>query len=73
MNFMLYFTKAHKRIRKSRSTANNAGYGATNKAIMQETAIHLANLASNTAADRNIVTSISDTSKRLVAEIATET
>ena len=69
-NFKFYFTKAHKRMRKSRSTADNAGYRAANNAIMKETAIHLENLASNTPADWNIVASISETNTRLVAEIA---
>ena len=70
MNFKLHFTKAHKRMRKSRSIVDNADYGAANNAIMQETAINLANLASNTAADQNIVASMSETNTRLVAEIA---
>ena len=69
-NFKLHFTKSHKRLRKSKSTADNAGYGAANNAIMQEMAIHLANLANNTAADCNIVASVSETNTRLVAEIA---
>ena len=37
---------------------------------MQKTAIHLANLAHTTAADCNVVASISETNARLVAEIA---
>ena len=56
-------------MRKSKSTADNTGYGAANNAIMQETAIHLANLAHNTAADCNVVASISETNTRLVVEI----
>ena len=70
VNFKLHFTKFHKRLRISKTTADNAGYGAVNNAIMQETATHLANLAHNTAADCNIVASISETNAGLVAEIA---
>ena len=57
-------------MRKSKATADNAGYGAVNNAVMQETATHLDNLAHNTAADCNVVASILETNARLVAEIA---
>ena len=57
-------------MRKSKLTADNAGYGAENNTIMQKTAIHLPNLALNTAVDQNIVASMSETNARLVAEIA---
>ena len=38
---------------------------------MQEAEIHLANLISNTAADQNISSSMSETNTRLFAELAT--
>ena len=71
VNFKLDFTKSHKRLRRSKFTADNTGYEAANNAMMQETTIHLANLANNTAADRIVVASVSETSTRLVVEIAT--
>ena len=70
VNFKLHFTKAHKRMIKSKSTADKTGYGVVNNTIMQEMAIHLANLALSTAVYRNIVSSMSETNARLVAEIA---
>ena len=57
-------------MRNSKATAENAGYGAANNVLMQEMATHLANLATNTAVDRNVVSSLSETNTRLVADIA---
>ena len=70
VNLKLHFTKVHKRMRESKAIVGNAGYGAANSALMQETATHLENLATTTAADCNVVSSLSDTNTRLVTEIA---
>ena len=35
VNFKLHFIKSHNRLRKSKSTDDNAGYGAANNAIIQ--------------------------------------
>ena len=57
-------------MRNLKTTVGNAGYGAANNALMQETVTHLENLAMNTAADHNIVSSLSEKKTRIVAEIA---
>ena len=70
VTFKLHFTKAHKRLRKPKAAADNAGYGSVNNALMQETSTHLENLETNTSVDRNVVSSLSETSTSLVAEIS---
>ena len=70
VSLKIHLTKAHKRMRKSKPMTDNAGYETANNATMQETTIHLANLALNTAANQNIVSSMLETNARLGAKIA---
>ena len=49
-NFQMHFALAHKRIRESKATSNNTGFGSTN-ASLEEMATQLVNLAKTTQAD----------------------
>ena len=55
---------------KVNSNSGQCDYGAANNVLMQETATYLENLATNTAPDCNVVSSLSETSTSLVAEIS---
>ena len=69
VNFKTYVVQDYTMIQESHATSDISEFGSAN-AIMEETVTPFANLAANTAADRNITQAFTTTKTRLLTELA---
>jgi hypothetical protein len=68
--FKIFFARAHREFRDTKTTTTGAGYGSANAAYQQETVDAIANLATATAHDRATVATLSATVSKLTSELA---